>query len=187
MSPLAMQILPAPKNIKVTQGEYRISTEKDVILSAVLGSCVATCIWDARSRVGGMNHFLLPFALETDDPNLSHGCFSMELLINELMKAGARRSRLQAKIFGGANLIRSSYRVGERNAEFARSYLMDEGIEIVSSDIGGSTGRLVEFFPANGRARVLKIQPGDWKIVQAEKLVAEPAPKDADEGSVELF
>lgn len=143
------------RNIHIVQGEYRVGQGEDLVLTTVLGSCVAACLHDPRARVGGMNHFLLPGDDRNFDPREAerYGVHLMELLVNGLMQLGARRDRLQAKLFGGAKVVRGLSDIGRKNAEFAGRFLRYEGIAIVSQDVGGESGRRLQFWPASGRAR----------------------------------
>lgn len=147
------------QRITIVQGEYRVSSNPDVVLSTLLGSCVAACICDSRSGVGGMNHFLLPGDL-SGVPNDSErfGVHLMELLINGLMSHGARRDRLEAKIFGGAAMVQRLGDIGARNGEFAKRFLEYEGIQIVAADLGGNRGRRLLYSPTTGRAKLSYIE-----------------------------
>ena len=150
-------VLPASsmpvRNSPVLQGEFRISNDPGECLVTVLGSCVATCLWDDEAGVGGMNHFLLAGANEPRDGNLKYGINSMELLINGLLQAGAKRKRLKAKLFGGAKMLNISRQIGQENAEFALWFLGSEGISNVGQCLGGDRGRKVRFSPVNGNAQ----------------------------------
>lgn len=148
--------------IYITQGECRISRDPITLLSTILGSCVAACIWDSQAGVGGMNHFLLPFgpAAGRTDP-LRYGVHSMELLINELLKQGANRKYMQAKLFGGAAMSANLGRIGEANASFARSFLTNEEIPCLAEDLGGTLARRVVFHPTSGRARLMWVRSTD--------------------------
>ena len=148
--------------IYITQGECRTSNDPITLLSTVLGSCVAACIWDPRAGVGGMNHFLLPFgpAADRTDP-LRYGVHSMELLTNELLKQGANRKYLQAKLFGGATMLANLGRIGDANASFARDYLANENIPCMAEDLGGTLARRVVFHPTSGRARLMQVHSSD--------------------------
>ena len=121
--------------------------------------------------VGGMNHFLLPGsadAISSGGDATRYGVHLMELLINGLLKKGARRDRLEAKIFGGAKTIARFSNVGEQNALFARQFLMDEGIQVVGESTGGDHGRKLEYWPLSGRARQYALTG-----VEAQKAVAQ--------------
>lgn len=168
----------------IIQGEFRISNRPDSVLTTLLGSCVAACIWDPVLQIGGMNHFLLP---GEDDAQIRaserYGVHLMELLVNGLLREGASRQRLQAKLFGGANMNSSLADIGARNAAFARDFLRNEGITLVSESLGGDQARKVQFWPTNGRARQLLL-PKDVQPTEVRKPVAPAFP---DSGSVELF
>ena len=172
----------ADRTITVVQGEFRISDRPGDLLSTVLGSCVAVCLYDARRCIGGMNHFLLPFgqATGTDRP-VRYGLFAMESLINELMKAGAMKSRLEAKVFGGARISADLRDIGRANADFAKAFLANEGITCLGESLGGTNARRVVFRPTTGQARMLIVPNTD---------VAPPPPpmaRRAVQVGVELF
>ena len=139
--------------IHVGQGEHHISADPNVMLTTVLGSCVAACLTDPLAGVGGMNHFLLPEGAGAGtDAGRRYGAYAMELLINELIKAGARRERLEAKLFGGGRMFDSLRDVGMANAEFAERFLRDEGIRVVGGSLRGAGGRRLHYWPVSGRA-----------------------------------
>lgn len=175
---------------KILPGEYYATAASGLIVT-VLGSCVAACIRDPFTGIGGMNHFLLP-----DDgtaelgTSARYGAFAMELLINELLVMGASRSRLQAKVFGGGNVIAGMVKndVGRRNAEFVEEYLAREGIAIVARDLMGSLPRKVYFFPDTGQVLVKKLQEvKNDTIVLRERMFREEIAKQPTSGEVELF
>ena len=139
--------------IQVLQGEFSVSGEPNVVLSAILGSCVATCLWDPENRLGGMNHILLPGSQDASSQENKYGVFAMESLINGLMKLGASKSDLVAKIFGGARTYENCLQIGESNANFVREFLKSEGIQIKAASLGGSQARRVRFYPESGLAR----------------------------------
>ena len=139
--------------IHVGQGEHHITSDPSVMLTTVLGSCVAACLTDPLAGVGGMNHFLLPDGAGAGtDAGRRYGAYAMELLINELVKAGARRERLEAKLFGGGRMFNSLRDVGMANADFAERFLRDEGIPVVGGSLRGPGGRRLHFWPVSGRA-----------------------------------
>src|SRR5579863_1151685 len=143
------------RRIHIVQGEYRVSTDPDTVVSTLLGSCVAACIRDPVAGIGGMNHFLLP-GEDVRSHNAEaerYGDYLMELLINGLMKQGANRDRLEAKLFGGARMMGGLSDIGKKNAEFAQGYLEHEGITVVGRDLGGNRGRRLQYWPVSGRAR----------------------------------
>jgi chemotaxis protein CheD len=171
----------------VVQGEYAVIAEPNVVLSTILGSCVATCMWDPVAHVGGMNHFLLPGDAETSGDSLKYGLNSMELLINGLLQKGASRASLRAKLFGGAQVTRGLADIGAKNAEFARRFLKVEGVPLVAESLGGFQARRVRFWPATGRAIQLLLSPTDTEVVKVERKVVEAPAADPAAGSVELF
>src|ERR1700712_1014008 len=145
------------RKITVVQGEYRVSSRPDVVLSTLLGSCVAACLHDPVAGVGGMNHFLLPGTDREDDgtSSLRYGAYAMELLVNGLLAQGAKRGRLEAKLFGGARMLAGLTDLGSRNAEFAEDYVRRENIAFVGGSLRGERGRRIEFWPHSGRTRQL--------------------------------
>lgn len=148
---------------KILPGEY-YATTRDMMIVTVLGSCVAACIRDRETGIGGMNHFMLPHSDADPDNPLStsarYGTYAMEMLINDLLKLGARRAFLEAKIFGGGNVMRgfTVHNVGKRNAEFALNYLDTENIRIVGEDLLDVYPRKVYYFPSSGRVLVKKLR-----------------------------
>lgn len=138
--------------VHVIQGDQAIGSSDDVVLTTVLGSCVAACLYDPFAKIGGMNHFLLPNIVGDNTTQIVYGAQAMELLINALLKKGANKNRLKAKLFGGANVVSGLSNIGERNANFAMQFLVDESIDCISQSLGGSDARRVRFWPASGRA-----------------------------------
>lgn len=118
---------PPETRIHVVQGTHCVETRENVFLTTILGSCVAACMRDPVARIGGMNHFLLPEGEGTSRGSLQAGVHAMELLVNGLLQAGARRDRLEAKLFGGARMVAGLSDIGQRNAEFAETFLAREG------------------------------------------------------------
>jgi chemotaxis protein CheD len=174
--------------VKVLPGEYFVHDE-DIVILTTLGSCIAACLWDARARVGGMNHFMLP-QLEGGGGTASgrYGLHAMELLINELQRRGASRGALEAKVFGGAQVIDGMHtmNVGTRNTEFVLDYLRTERIPVVSKDVLDIHPRKVCFLPASGRALVKRLAATQAGAVLAqERAAAARAPAPA--GSIDLF
>ncbi|MEF9942818.1 MAG: chemoreceptor glutamine deamidase CheD [Burkholderiaceae bacterium] len=176
--------------VKVLPGEFFVDGP-DVVLTTVLGSCVSACLWDARAKVGGMNHFMLPEGAKDGDPiGLAgrYGVHAMELLINELLKCGARRAALEAQVFGGGNVMTSfTLNVGERNVSFVRKFLVTEGIRIVAEDLLDTHPRRVAFFPATGRALVRKLARADASLVAAEQNYRARIDTVRSGGDIELF
>jgi chemotaxis protein CheD len=143
----------APQNVYVAQGDYAVGSRPDMVISAFLGSCVAVCLWDAASRTGGMNHILLPDPAGGRMRAVGFGASDMERLLNALLKGGATRVGLEAKMFGGAAVVAGLSDIGAQNADFVRGFLSAEGIPLVSEDTGGTRARQVRFWPASGRAQ----------------------------------
>ena len=151
----------AKNAVKLLPGEYFVST-RDMVLVTVLGSCVAACIRDKRLAIGGMNHFMLPDD-ELDQGKSAggrYGEFAMDMLINHLLKLGARREHLEAKIFGGGNVLPGlvQAKVGRKNAAFEERYLDAANIPIAARDLADVRPRKVYFFPASGRVLVKRIR-----------------------------
>ncbi|MDN4502790.1 chemoreceptor glutamine deamidase CheD [Alteromonadaceae bacterium BrNp21-10] len=149
--------------VKILPGEYYATTD-DTLIVTVLGSCVSVCLRDPKLKIGGMNHFLLPnddsAAISSVSESARYGVFAMELLINQMFKLGASKNSLEAKIFGGGNVLRglTLNSVGERNAEFVVDYLNAEHIPILASDLLDQYPRKVYFFPNTGKVLVRKIK-----------------------------
>ena len=156
----------ATTQIHVVQGDYAVSDRENTILTTILGSCVSTCICDPVARVGGMNHFLLPGNGSGDSQSIRYGLYAMELLINGLLKNGASKSRMQAKLFGGASMNDGLGKIGEANGRFALEFLSNEGIACVAQSLGGIHARRIRFKPTTGYAQQL--------IVQSAELCAMP-------------
>jgi chemotaxis protein CheD len=171
--------------VKVLPGEYFVHDE-DLLITTTLGSCIAACLWDRDRRIGGMNHFMLP---EGQGDTGRYGSFAMELLINEMMKRGASRLSMEAKIFGGGAVIAgmSSINVGERNTQFVIDYLHTERIPIVSKDVLDVYPRKVCFLPASGKAMVKRLAPAHVEALVAQDRAAARKPVPAGGGSVDLF
>lgn len=167
------------KLINVIQGEFVISAEEHTVLTTVLGSCIAVCLYDPRKAIGGMNHFLLPSRDGAEGENVRYGAYAMELLINGLLKKGADRVRLQAKIFGGASMIGNLRDIGASNAAFAKNFLSLEDIPCISESTGGTSARRIRFWPTNGRVRQLLVN-GDIDQMPTEKPVLPIRPAKAD-------
>lgn len=148
---------------KILPGEY-YATPRDMVLVTVLGSCVCACIRDRVSGIGGMNHFMLPDSGQDRGNPLSesarYGVYAMEVLINQLLKMGAKRSHFEAKVFGGGSVLRgfTVANVGERNAEFVLDFLRTENIDIAAQDLLDVFPRKVYYFPHSGLVRVKKLR-----------------------------
>jgi chemotaxis protein CheD len=170
-----MSVALKERRVNIVQGEFKVSNDPGIVLTTLLGSCVAACIREPRAGVGGMNHYLLPGG----DVGLmreaeSFGVHLMELLLNGLMRQGAQRDRLEAKIFGGARMMSGLSDIGARNTAFARKFLAYEGIRFVGGDMGGVQGRRVQFSPVSGRVLQSYISRG------VERPAPRPRPGDVD-------
>jgi chemotaxis protein CheD len=176
---------------KILPGEYYV-TARDMMLVTVLGSCVSACIRDTKAGIGGMNHFMLP---EGDPHNplsesARYGGYAMEVLLNQLLKLGASRNRLEAKVFGGGAVMRgfTLHNVGERNSDFVLEYLAAERIRVVSQDLRDIYPRKVYYFPGTGRVLVKKLkQVHNNTILQREQDYGSRLKTSDMSGDVELF
>lgn len=172
-----------PRKIHVIQGQFHVSDGEDVVLTTILGSCVAACIRDPVLGIGGMNHFLLPGA--TGDEGLRYGVQSMELLLNALLRKGARRERLEVKLFGGAHLFDGLSDVGAQNSEFAERFVRDESLNYLGGSLRGDRARRIQYWPVSGRARQILLAPTEAKVFATERR--QPIAKVEDTGALELF
>ncbi len=129
-------------------------------ITTVLGSCVAVCLYDPKMRVGGVNHFLLPHHVERER-SARFGNVAVPALVDEVLRAGASRSAIVAKVFGGASVLgtagRRSRNLGEENAILALRLLADLRIPILDADLGGARGRKLVFFTDEGSAWVRQL------------------------------
>jgi chemotaxis protein CheD len=173
--------------VKILPGEYFVAAD-DLLIMTTLGSCIAVCLWDRARQVGGMNHFMLPDGGGAQDSG-RYGGFAMEMLVNAMMKRGALRKGLEAKVFGGGQVISgmTSMNVGERNAAFALDYLKAEGIPVVSKDVLDSYPRKVCFLPASGKAMVKRLANANADALLVQERLAREAPVAAAGGSIDLF
>ena len=179
--------------VKLLPGEYFV-TDEPIVLTTVLGSCVAACVRDVGAGLGGMNHFMLPDegdARQGTSAAMRYGAFAMEMLLNELIKAGARRERLEAKVFGGGAVLAqmTCLNIGERNADFVLRYLQLEQVRVVAQDLCGGLPRRVNYFPQSGRATVRKLcQAQDRLAVQhEEQALARSLSRPRERSRLELF
>ncbi|MBC7940841.1 MAG: chemoreceptor glutamine deamidase CheD [Chitinophagaceae bacterium] len=173
--------------VKILPCEYFVHHE-DILIMTTLGSCIAACLWDREARIGGMNHFMLP---EGDAGSGRYGSYAMELLINEMMKHGATRATMEAKVFGGGQVIEgmNSMNIGERNTAFVVDYLKTERIPIMSKDVLGVHPRKVCFLPASGKAMVKRLAASNPAALAAQDRAAvqQALPQSTAGGSVDLF
>ncbi|MCS0584514.1 chemoreceptor glutamine deamidase CheD [Massilia pinisoli] len=175
---------------KILPGEYYY-TAKDMLIVTVLGSCVSACVRDRVKGLGGMNHFMLPDGGDPGNPvsaSMRYGTYAMEVLINDLLKAGARRENLEAKVFGGGAVLRgfSAMNVGERNAAFVINFLKTERIPVLAEDLNDIYPRKVYFFPRTGKVLVKKLMQthndtlAKRELAYASRLKVTPVAGDVD-------
>lgn len=177
--------------VNLAQGDYAVSDEP-ILLTTVLGSCVAACVYSPERKMGGINHFLLPHAGASDagSGSFRYGIHAMEVLINSLLRKGADRDELQMKVCGAADVVRGlSNRVGVANATFIRLYAKQEHLNLLAEDLGGDNPRRVVFDPQTGSMKVKRLT----KHLSTEEVLKETAraekleQKILDSADVELF
>ncbi|MGJ8545571.1 MAG: chemotaxis protein CheD [Sulfitobacter sp.] len=138
--------------ITITQGGFHISDDPSVVISTLLGSCISCCLWDPIARLGGMNHMLIAGPQNPTHPR-EDDVDEIKTLIDGIIRQGAAKNRLQAKVFGGAKMLESRSNIGEANANFTLDYLAREGINCVAQSLGGHVARHILFRPTIGAAR----------------------------------
>lgn len=167
----------------VLQGEFEVSRDPNLVLTTVLGSCIACCLHDPAAGIGGMNHFLLASPKNAlhplDEDALRYGLYAMELLVNDMIKKGAARATMRAHLYGGGNLHSGMRAIGTENTRFAEAFLRNDRIALVRSDTGGDQARRLDFQPATGRVRCLTVTRR-FPVSEAVGLPATP-------GEVEFF
>lgn len=159
--------------IKIMPGEFYVASGH-IALATVLGSCVAACVWDPITQIGGMNHFMLANAaghLDGRADSMRYGAFAMETLIRHVLAAGALSHSLQAKVFGGGQVLRgfTSSDVGIRNAEFVLDYLADQEIPVTGQDLGDVYPRKIYFFPDTGKVLMRRLPVNESTSVLIEE------------------
>jgi len=180
--------------VKLLPGEYYV-TSKDMLLVTTLGSCVSACVRDRTTGQGGMNHFMLPENGQNGGGGWAstptrYGAYAMEVLINQLLKAGARRENFEAKIFGGGAVLRNMgiLNVGRQNGSFAQDYFRQEGIPVVSQDLFGIYPRKVYYFPATGKVLVKRLHHlKNQTIIERETAYSQRLGSTNISGEIELF
>lgn len=172
------------RKIHLLQGQFEVSDSPDVMITTTLGSCVACCLHDSVRKIGGMNHFLLPHGEGASGPEARrYGAYSIEVLINDLLRKGADRRSLEGRLFGGARLSPLLPDIGGQNAIFAKSYLEHEDIRIMlPGSVGGQQARRIQFWPATGRARQCLL--AETEVFRSETAVDTRSPSA---GAVEVF
>ena len=163
---------------RVLPGEHYVTRNHEII-TTVLGSCISACIRDPDSGVGGMNHFILPgnTAANTskwgrmDCVDTRYGVAAMEVLINDILKQGSRRNRLELKLFGGGEVLQmNTSNVGSRNIEFAREFAQREELTIVSEDLGGQYPRKINYFPRSGKVMVKRLRSLQRRAIVSQEI-----------------
>lgn len=181
--------------VMVLPGRHYVTSSPTEMIVTLLGSCVAACIRDPIIKVGGLNHFLLPES-ETGqwgqqvDAAMRYGNHAMETLINDIIKLGGVRSRLEVKVFGGAHVIEgaSVLSVGQKNVDFVQSYLANEGFKIAASHLGGSLPRRIHYFPVTGKVQMRQLErSSDKELFNKELSFRKQIKVDDDAGDAELF
>ena len=176
--------------VKVLPGEYFVHDE-EILITTTLGSCIAACLWDRQRRIGGMNHFMLPEGSADGSGAGRYGAYARELLINEMIRRGASRTTMEAKVFGGGAVISGMHtiNVGERNTQFVLDYLRTERIPVVSKDVLDVCPRKVCFLPETGKAMVKRLASTHVEALVAQERAAARtvAPVASAGGSVDLF
>jgi chemotaxis protein CheD len=179
--------------VRILPGQYHADSGS-MGITTVLGSCVSTCLWDPLRRIGGMNHFMLPgdngSAGSPVTKSARFGVYAMELLINDMLKLGADRRRLVAKVFGGGRVLRGfgSLDVGARNCEFVLEFLQVEGIPVLAQDLMDRYPRKIHFAPDTGKVLLKRLDAmGDDAVQRQEREYLRTLGTDAGSGSIEIF
>jgi chemotaxis protein CheD len=181
--------------VKILPGEYYV-TRSDEAITTVLGSCVSACIRDPLANVGGMNHFMLPEDNSVREPgrrapvvlSTRYGSHAMESLINDLLKIGAQRQRLEIKLFGGGRVLSAMTDIGARNIDFVTNYLNLEHLPVDAQDVGGELPRKIVYFPTEGKVRVRKLRPIEQRAISdREKQYMDSLTAKDEGGDIELF
>jgi len=176
-------------HVRVFQGQYYVTNDPCEVLSTVLGSCVSVCIRDPQSGYGGMNHFLLPQAASSRPQGFSlrYGVHSIERLVNDILGHGGVRSRLEIKVFGGANVLRGMAKIGTRNADFVENYLAREGLPIAASHLRGVIARRIRYYPRTGRVLLSRISHDAVDIGRQEIKLLDQNLLEPGAGKAEIF
>ena len=181
--------------VMVLPGRHYVTGKADEMIVTLLGSCIAACIRDPIAAVGGLNHFLLPESENGDwgstaGAAMRYGNHAMETLINDIIKLGGQRSRLEIKIFGGAQIIEgaTTIAVGRKNIDFVRSYLTNEGFNIAAEHLGGSLPRRIHYFPATGKVQMRQLTRFvDKELFDRDKTYLHQIKVDDTTNDPELF
>jgi chemotaxis protein CheD len=182
--------------VKILPGEYYVTQDNELI-TTVLGSCVSACVRDKELGIGGMNHFMLPESnygqMKTGNEAIvgastRYGNYAMEHLINTILSHGGKRRNLEVKVFGGGKIIPTLTDVGIKNINFVLDYIDQEGLRLLSQDLGDIYPRKIIYFPRTGKAAMKKIRDlHNDTVVQRERQYFNSLKNMPIEGEVELF
>jgi chemotaxis protein CheD len=178
--------------VKVFPGEHFVTRDVNEMLVTVLGSCVSACIRDPVAAIGGMNHFMLPESGDNEWDNVSssmrYGNVAMERLINDILRGGGLRQRLEIKVFGGGNVLRGNSNIGHRNADFVERYLADENLPIAASHLRGELPRRLHYFAVTGKIMMMELRRSSDEVVfKHEVAYKSKLQAEVVAGSAELF
>jgi chemotaxis protein CheD len=179
--------------VNIHIGELHAS-KVPIVIATLLGSCVAVCLRDPVTCIGGMNHIMLTGKADMDHFNTMarYAINAMELLINRIMALGGGRRGLIAKVFGGANIlpaISAGNRAGARNASFVLGFLKTESIPVITQDLGGHDTRMIYFHTATGDVLLKRISSSHHPGITSEekRILHRVRRKAAKPGDIEFF
>lgn len=180
---------------EIFTGEYYVTNREDIIMQTLLGSCIAVCLRDNIVGVTGINHFMLPGKANLEkiavDEDARYGINSMELMINAMMKKGASRTRLEAKVFGGGKVMKAGLNnVAENNVGFITRYLEIEEIPVIASDVGGKHGRKIILLPGSFSVYVRKIKKHklvNETVAEEKKLLSKVKDQKKEKSNITYF
>jgi len=178
--------------VRILPGTHYVTQDKEEMLVTILGSCIAACVRDPVTGIGGLNHFMLPDSKidrwQEISAAMRYGTYAMEVLINEVLATGCKRDRLEIKIFGGANIVMGRKSIGHLNTAFVERYMETEGLAVAAKDLGGNRPRRIHYFPATGKVfRRILDHPVDAKIFEQESKFRTRLANASVGGDVELF
>lgn len=175
--------------IRVLPGQYYVTDRSDQMISTVLGSCVAACIRDPKIGVGGLNHFMLPGGeVGADGVAARYGVYAMEHLINDIIRRGGDKRRLEVKLFGGGKIMRGLNDIGAKNITFVQDFLEVEGYMVAAADLGDSFSRKVNYFPTTGQVLVKRLRSLHTQHIAKEEIdYGKSLVETPEYGDIELF
>lgn len=175
---------------KILPGEVYVTRNHELV-STLLGSCIAVCMRDRVSNVGGMNHFKLPASSSPTKSanNANYGLYAMELLINEIMKNGGNRNNLECAVFGGGKVVSSmTSDIGDKNIAFVTQFLKEERIQVVQMKTGGTCALQVYYHPISGNAFSVGLDESQSAHIKAEeKRYMNQVNADSDDSGITYF